>query len=620
LVIWYGSRLIILIRRPHIYAGHFQQRAIKFIPIILAVIPVLIIVYAILQAVIKYYSFSILAIITYTWSLAIILALLILIFIKEHSISFWLNKNFKSESKISIRKFSDLFKIGSHRIALLSLFTIMCVLLFLFLLPQNIGFARWLQPATIVLIGLFFFSFLFTIFFLIFDLRRSPVFLIVIFYIVSISIFNNNAAIRTIDNTPLSNREGIKENFIHWIHSRNFSKTNSNQITNTLTEINTKSSLSDSIKKFPIVIIASEGGGIRSTAWTAKVLQKLNQEIPSFHQNIFAISAVSGGSVGSLFQLCYLHDLYLGKFKDLPEHKSYFQKSITGDFLSDLTASLIFHDNIQRIIPLPLPALSRNHKLENSWSISYRHELFSNIMDSPFLDLWQTKAHANMQLPNLFLNCMISETGQKAIVSNLALDKNVFSDDVDILKILNRNIPVKTSASMSSQFPIITPGALLKKNDQKEIGHILDGGYKDNSGLETAMQIISLIHDEAKKVEKEKKIALPIYLVFIRNSGDPSTIENNTSSTRIMPDFATIIPGFMNAWNRKTQLYSNSIKLALEHHTLGDEFKYFEIRLDNSKKFLPLGWYLSDSAKAYIDLQVETINSKNEFIQTFKSE
>lgn len=626
LVIWYGSRIIILIRRPHIRSGYFQEKAKRTIPVILGITPVLIISFAILQAVFNYQSFNFFSVFTHTWSLTIILAILLLLFIKSNSIALWLNTQFKTQSNTTIRKFRDLFRIGSHRIVLIGLVTVMIVLLFLFMLPQNIGFARWLQPATVVLIGLFFFTFLFTIFFLVFDLRKSPFFLLALSFIVAISMFNNNAAIRTIDNEKLSSREGIVDNFTKWIRSRNFP--------------------ADTNSTFPIVIIAAEGGGIRSTAWTAQVLHKLNLQIPLFYQHVYAISAVSGGSVGSIFHLSYLHDLHAGKFKELPEHEQYFQKCITGDFLSDLTAGLIFHDNIQRILPFPVNALSRNRKLENSWSISYRHELFSNFMDSPFLNLWQKKIQPDQQLPNLFLNGMISETGQKAIVSNLDLDEKVFADDVDILQILNRNIPVKTSASISSQFPIITPGALLKKNNHHDIGHILDGGYKDNSGLETAIQIFASIHNEVKKAEKELKKDFPVYLVFIRNSEDPASIDQSISSTnlqnkslnqslkdtsqnqflnkervsafKIMPDLTTIIPGFMHAWNRKTQLYSNSIKLAMQNESMNKEFKYFEIRLDNSSKFLPLGWYLSDSAKANITHQTESINANHELVRAFE--
>ena len=51
-----------------------------------------------------------------------------------------------------------------------------------------------------------------------------------------------------------------------------------------------------------LVLVASSGGGIRAAYWTALVLSKLN-EIPEFRQHLFAISSVSGGSLGaSLFR------------------------------------------------------------------------------------------------------------------------------------------------------------------------------------------------------------------------------------------------------------------------------------------------------------------------------
>ena len=50
---------------------------------------------------------------------------------------------------------------------------------------------------------------------------------------------------------------------------------------------------------YPIYIVTSDGGGARSSLWTASILGGLTDRQPAFARHVFAISAVSGGSVGA---------------------------------------------------------------------------------------------------------------------------------------------------------------------------------------------------------------------------------------------------------------------------------------------------------------------------------
>jgi hypothetical protein len=50
---------------------------------------------------------------------------------------------------------------------------------------------------------------------------------------------------------------------------------------------------------YPVFFIATEGGGLRAAYFTALVLTALQDQCPAFAQHVFAISGVSGGSVGA---------------------------------------------------------------------------------------------------------------------------------------------------------------------------------------------------------------------------------------------------------------------------------------------------------------------------------
>ncbi|MCB1511178.1 MAG: hypothetical protein KDJ36_09750, partial [Hyphomicrobiaceae bacterium] len=53
-------------------------------------------------------------------------------------------------------------------------------------------------------------------------------------------------------------------------------------------------------RPYPVFVIAAEGGGIYAAAAVSTFLARMQEACPSFAQHIFAISAVSGGAVGSM--------------------------------------------------------------------------------------------------------------------------------------------------------------------------------------------------------------------------------------------------------------------------------------------------------------------------------
>jgi hypothetical protein len=166
--------------------------------------------------------------------------------------------------------------------------------------------------------------------------------------------------------------------------------------------------------------------GFRGMSWTAQVLKKYGELDPSFTDHIYAISGVSGGGVGAVFYSAFLHDQMRGH-PVIDDVEKKFENAVSADFLSDLTAAFIFSDNLQRIIPFPIGPLNRNRKLEDSWGVSYRKNLQSETMDGPFLDIWYKDTASRYSVPNLFINGVIAETGQKAITSNLILHSSVIS-------------------------------------------------------------------------------------------------------------------------------------------------------------------------------------------------
>ena len=267
--------------------------------------------------------------------------------------------------------------------------------------------------------------------------------LVVIVYLIVASVFNDNTKVRQIPS--LGQRPTVAAHFAQWVEAR-------------------RQEDSDTI---PLVLVAAEGGGIRALNWTAETLIRLDSIIPGFSRHVYALSGVSGGGVGTVFYTAFLRDVIetqrVGRFEQ-------FRNVIRDDYLSAVSAALLFPDAAQRFIPLPISALERAKWLEDSWAASYQKNLALPTLDSSLTGLYQTQNGYNYNLPSLLLNGTLAESGQKTITSNLQLDPHYFTDVVSTLDVLGADVPLKTAASLCSRFPIVTNGGMIQKDSVNQTG------------------------------------------------------------------------------------------------------------------------------------------------------
>lgn len=244
-------------------------------------------------------------------------------------------------------------------------------------------------------------------------------------------------------------------------------------------------------KLHPLFIVATEGGGIRAAFWTATVLGGIQDENPTFAPHLFAISGVSGGSLGAAVFNALLAEPSPGKFKDKAH-------DILGqDFLSPALASMLYPDFVQRFLPFPVPYFDRGRALEMGWERAWRDTMETDRFADSFVDLW--KPGPREWMPALFLNGTSVEKGNRIITSNLRLT-TVFLDAEDTADKLAQHglpatkagchIPLSTAAHMSARFTFVSPAGRFLDGS-----HIVDGGYFENSGATTALEIATRIKD-----------------------------------------------------------------------------------------------------------------------------
>ncbi len=270
----------------------------------------------------------------------------------------------------------------------------------------------------------------------------------------------------------------------------------------------------------PMVIVATAGGGIRAAYWTAEVLETLASDFAKedgFKEEggvrpyLFAISGVSGGSVGATaFEAALAkrgdNPCQTGDDEMCPRATTY----LTADFLAPALANLVFVDTPSSFLP-DFGQIDRGTALEKSFE-----NASGGLLARPFLSLFPYKRDPAAVgkapwRPILLLNATHEETGKRIITGHVLVERNVFIDSIDALHELTNDVRTSTAAHNSARFTYISPAGDLGETK----GSVIDGGYFENYGALTALEIARAARLALKKETPGVK------LIVLMISSDP---------------------------------------------------------------------------------------------------
>lgn len=308
----------------------------------------------------------------------------------------------------------------------------------------------------------------------------------------------------------------------------------------------------------PIVALVA-GGGSRSAYFAGETLgllldatcapllndaasvpaSKMNcKEEPLFARRLFAISSVSGGSVGAAVFANALADSIHGESYSPPcaprptavaalegpmTWRACLRSILAEDLLSPLIAGLGFRDVfafVGKIVPSLYP--DRGHRFEQAMENAYATGLGRKGEDdrkggvglhAPFLRLAPPTSAAIANgahwRPALIINSTSSETGRKFLFSGLSpLGENPQDptrrwptdayDFHEVVGAAQNHADVTISAAMnnSARFPVLSPAGALSIPSEpgsaktKVFTRLVDGGYFDNFGASSALDLV----------------------------------------------------------------------------------------------------------------------------------
>jgi predicted chitinase len=408
---------------------------------------------------------------------------------------------------------------------------------------------------------------------------------------------------------------------------------------------------------YPVYVVAAQGGGIYAAYHTAIFLARMQDICPSFRHHLFAISGVSGGSIGAAtfvaalrasdqkiidtvpdaptpapppapttFDPCpaitaYNQEAALPRDADRPGPlENAVRKALRRDFLSPLVAAALFPDFTQQFLFFPVGPFDRARALEYTLEDAGTSFIKApegktpsevNPFEASILDLWN--ASASESIPALLMNTTDAGSGRRFLIAPFRMARN--EPDASLGALVDyqfwdpdikaeRDLRLSTAAVLGARFPWITPAATVEDRRFPNTNRVklVDGGYVDNSGVETILDL----KDSFDGIIKRENINLSL---IVLSGGDFPVRKSFALGESMEPIRALLNARTSRAYVAIGRAQEQFPSVDVKRVTFAD--KEHVIRkpaltkavLESRFYPLPLGWMLSAQTQAIIEHQ-----------------
>ncbi|MEM6638266.1 MAG: hypothetical protein AAF610_00045 [Pseudomonadota bacterium] len=367
--------------------------------------------------------------------------------------------------------------------------------------------------------------------------------------------------------------------------------------------------------RLPVFIVATEGGGIRAAYWTAAVLGALHDqsETPlAFDELVLALSGVSGGSLGA--------SVFAATTADRNDAaRAVASATLERDFLGPALVTLLFPDLLQRFLPVPVFD-DRAMTLERSFETNWRWAAGTDRFAQPLMTLYTGPAPT---VPWLLLNSTLVETGERMVYAPVRLGAS--SGALDGVAIMGDAVPLSTAAHNSARFPYVSPAGVVRRSDNRPDDQrehwtrIVDGGYVDNAGATSALELLHLVRRERAALHRRHGVWLEPFVIQITNAEANAIQRCNPSETapsalsepatchrrRFLPE--TLSPLISTL---KTRIGNTEAAIERLAVAAGDD-RYVRVPLRDNGVAHPLGWMLASPSRQDMQRQIDGYGAVN---------
>ena len=386
-------------------------------------------------------------------------------------------------------------------------------------------------------------------------------------------------------------------------------------------------------RPYPVFVVGAAGGGIYATYHAAAVLARLQDRCPTFAQHVFAISGVSGGSIGSSIFASLVSDPAIMKAEpacafaiDASRRLEAKAREMAGtDYLSPVVAAGLFPDAIQKLLPFPVGAFDRARALEYALEVSWDRVggAADNPYRLPFLKTWKATGSS----PALMLNTTSTTSGVREVIMpfEFSLDRNSIAiHNISLSYFRARNslldyqvrdrraidVRLSTAAALSARFPWILPSGGF--DHRASALRVDDGGLFEKSGVETAMDLIQVLRKyetTPPHAGTDENPSIALYLLVI-DAVDGVNVETpDTFDEALSP-----VSAMLRVRQRRGNLAQFRALSTMGWCFLRDMYNTGSVSCPGNRVILfllnlhdlslPLGWQLSRDSISLVDWQI----------------
>src|SRR5215203_2082922 len=256
-----------------------------------------------------------------------------------------------------------------------------------------------------------------------------------------------------------------------------------------------------------LIVMTTSGGGTRSATFTMNVLQRLDSITGGqMMKKTFLITGASGGMIGATYFRELYREKQYGKNINLNDDK--YIDNIADDLLNPTFSSFVARDILsptQRFRVGP-------YRYIKDRAYSFEMKLNSNtegILNKRLKDY--VKDESNAVIPLMIYHSLVNRDAKKILISTQPVrfmaqppkdstQKNAEPDAIDFVSFFSKqdpyNLRMLTALRMNATFPVVLPSVWLPT---KPVIDVMDGGLRDNYGIENNLRFLSSMSDWIKE-------------------------------------------------------------------------------------------------------------------------
>ncbi|MDT7827762.1 hypothetical protein RQM65_03670 [Pricia sp. S334] len=233
-------------------------------------------------------------------------------------------------------------------------------------------------------------------------------------------------------------------------------------------------------------LVGSYGGGLKANLWNLLLLNRLeNASNEAFLKRTLVLSGVSGGAVGIGNFASLLHEQ-----KDSLAIAKGIEKIGRSNVLSNELTYLLGRDLLREYWPwCNYEGKDRSYKSMEQHAKNTGMEAYNTIaFDEYWQDVYESR---DSTFPALIINTT-AVSGQQGLAVSVQFPTNTFAG-ARIINVFKDSLSDKTltyfgAISTTNRFPFFSPTAKIPTK-----GSYLDGGYFDNSGMLSTLEVFDAI-------------------------------------------------------------------------------------------------------------------------------